>query len=396
MSQYNNINEFNVDLSNNQVRIKLNEYFKEIHTKFYPDLDISFMDYFLDLTKNEGEFIVDHQKLKEYGVLTTDNTSANIKKVLDRLFLVENEDYWVFQVEQPLKGKKGGATSGKNEYKLTPYAFKLCLIRSKNSKKYAKYYLLLEQVFKNYQDYQIMYQKVLLSGKDDKIDEMKKTIDKQSEKIDKQSTQIEELLGYAKETKQQNEELKETVEDMNEEIKDMNEEIKEMNEDINDMSKDINNLNDTMDEIKESFKETADRSVPNPKEEIERHEFILLQSKENNNKFTFLRGIKELNENKIHSKYSNYNVIKREFNANPVQLFRQFRDTMKERYEVEKNKIKNSKVKNKVELKKQAQKVKISSIRLELMNGYTLNELLDDLTAVCNEKFKDYTKYDSP
>ena len=92
-----------------------------------------------------------------------------------------------------------------------------------------------------------------------------------------------------------------------------------MNEDINDMSKDINNLNDTMDEIKESFKETADRSVPNSKEEVERHEFILLQSKENNNKFTFLRGIKELNENKIHSKYANYNVIKREFNANPVQ-----------------------------------------------------------------------------
>ncbi len=250
------------------------------------------------------------------------------------------------------------------------------LIRSKNSKKYAKYYLLLEQVFKNYQDYQIMYQKVLLSGKDEKMDEMKK--------------QIEELLGYAKKTTQQNEELKETVEDMSDEIK-------EMNEDIEDMSKDINNLNDTMDEIKESFKETADRSVPNPKEEVERHEFILLQSKENNNKFTFLRRIKELNENKIHSKYSNYNVIKREFNANPVQLFRQFRDTMKERLNEEKNKIKASNAKNKVELKKQAQKVKISSIRLELMNGYTLNELLDDLTKVCNEKFKDYTKYsDSP
>ncbi len=406
MSQYNNINEFNVDLSNNQVRIKLNEYFKEIRNKFYSNLDISFMDYFLDLTKNEGEFIVEHQKLQDYGVLTNINTSKDIKKGLDRLFLVENEDYKVGHVSQ-VRTKSTGENTGnviKNEYKLTPYAFKLCLIRSKNSKKYAKYYLLLEQVFKNYQDYQIMYQKVLLSGKDDKIDEQSKKIDnliKETKNLTdenkKQSAQIEELLGYAKKTTEQNEELKETVEDMNEEIKDMNEEIKEMNEDINDMSKDINNLNDTMDEIKESFKETADRSVPNPKEEVERHEFILLQSKENNNKFTFLRGIKELNENKIHSKYADYNVIKREFNANPVQLFRQFRDTMKERYEVEKNKIKNSKVKNKVELKKQAQKVKISSIKLELMNGYTLNELLDDLTEVCNEKFKDYSRYsDNP
>ena len=241
-------------------------------------------------------------------------------------------------------------------------------------------------MFKNYQDYQVLYKKNIIKHLTKENESLHNKIDKQSEKIDKQSSQIEELLGYAKKTTEQNEELKETVEEMNEEIK-------EMNEDINDMSKDINNLNDTMDEIKESFKETADRSVPNPKEEVERHEFILLQSKENNNKFTFLRGIKELNENKIHSKYSNYNVIKREFNANPVQLFRQFRDTMKERYDVEKNKIKASNAKNKVELKKQAQKVKISSIRLELMNGYTLNELLDDLTKVCNEKFKDYTKY---
>jgi hypothetical protein len=54
--------------------------------------------------------------------------------------------------------------SGKNEYKLTPYAFKLCLIRSKNSKIYAKYYLLLEQVFKNYQEYQIMYQNNIING----------------------------------------------------------------------------------------------------------------------------------------------------------------------------------------------------------------------------------------
>ena len=94
MSQYNNINEFNIDLSENKSNeYSLNNYFKEIHAEFYTNIDISFMDYFLKLTKNEGEFIVEHQKLQEYGVLTTDNTSANIKKVLDRLFLVENEDY---------------------------------------------------------------------------------------------------------------------------------------------------------------------------------------------------------------------------------------------------------------------------------------------------------------
>ena len=377
MSQYNNINEFNNDLSKKLINLKLNEYFKEIHAKFYYNIEIDFMDYFLELITKKDEICIKHQKLIEFGIIKNTKDSSHIKDCILKFNAKENIDFECFAPEGSGAKQRGG--HNKKEYKLTPKLFKLCLIRSIKENKYANYYLILEECYYYYQEYQIMYQNVLLSGKDNKIDNLIK-------ETKKQSAQIEELLGYAKETKQQNEELKETVDDMSEEIK-------EMNEDINDMSKDINNLNDTMDEIKESFKETADRSVPNPKEEIERHEFILLQSKENNNKFTFLRGIKELNENKIHTKYANYNVIKREFNANPVQLFRQFRDTMKERYDVEKNKIKASNAKNKVELKKQAQKVKISSIRLELMNGYTLNELLDDLTEVCNDKFKDYTKY---
>ena len=109
--------------------------------------------------------------------------------------LIENEDYQVANVGQQSETSRGKKYA--KEYKLTPYAFKLCLIRSKNSKKYAKYYLLLEQVFKNYQEYQIMYQKVLLSGKDEKIDNLIK-------ENKKQSAHIEELLGYAKETKDQN------------------------------------------------------------------------------------------------------------------------------------------------------------------------------------------------
>lgn len=44
MSQFSDIADFNTDLSKKQVRIDLNEYFKEIHAKFYPNIDISFMD----------------------------------------------------------------------------------------------------------------------------------------------------------------------------------------------------------------------------------------------------------------------------------------------------------------------------------------------------------------
>jgi phage anti-repressor protein len=179
MSQFQTITEFNTYLSDKLRNVKLNEYFNLIHSQFYSNIDISFMDYFLELTNNENEFIVKHIKLQEYGVLNNINTSAKIKRTLDEsLILIENEDYLVSNVgHQDLKNKHGGNNA--KQYTLTPYAFKLCLIRSKNSKEYAKYYLLLEQVFKNYQEYQIMYQKVLLSGKDDKIDNLNKKIDKQ-------------------------------------------------------------------------------------------------------------------------------------------------------------------------------------------------------------------------
>jgi hypothetical protein len=261
----------------------------------------------------------------------------------------------VLDVQQPLKGKRGGATSGSKEYKLTPYAFKLCLIRSKNSKEYAKYYLLLEQVFKNYQEYQIMYQKVLLSGKDEKLDEMK--------------AQIDELLNYAKETKEQNEDLKDKIDDLNDNMEDINE---------------------NMEDIKDAFKETANRSVPNPIDENERHEFILLQHKEFMNKFKFIRGIQKLNESQIKTKYKDYKTIKREYNANPIQLYKLFKSTIKEQYKIEKNNIKNSKLKNKIALKDQVDKIKFNGNDLELRFGYTLNDLLDELTRVCNEKFNEY------
>lgn len=264
-------------------------------------------------------------------------------------------------MQQDSKKKHGG--NNKKEYKLTPRAFKLCLLRSKNSQEYAKYYLLLEQVFKNYQKYQIMYQKVLLSGKDEKLDEMK--------------AQIDELLNYAKETKNHNDDLKDTVEDLKESMDD----IKEQNED----------LKESMDDIKDAFKDTADRSVPNPNEEHNRHEFILLQHKELTNRFKFIRGIQKCNESRIASKYSEYNIIKRDFNANPIQLFKQFKESIKENYKLEKAKITaNKTLKNKNQLKKEVEKIKFTSNDLELQFDYTLDNLLDKLSEVCNERFTEY------
>ena len=368
MSQFSTITEFNTYLSDKLRNVKLNEYFTLIQSQFYSNLDISFMDYFLELIDKKNEICIEHQKLIEYGIIKKTQDSSHIKDCILKFNAQENIDFECLTPERSgvKRVGRGGSNGNKKEYKLTPKLFKLCLMRSIKENKYANYYLVLEECFYYYQEYQIMYQKVLLSGKDEKLDEMKSTIDKQSEKIDKQSAQIEELLGYAKETKEQNEELKDTMED----------------------------IKDTMEDIKDAFKETADRSVPNSPNENERHEFILLQHKELTNKFKFIRGIQKYNESKILKKYSEYNIIKRDFNANPIQLFKQFKETIKENYKLEKAKITaNKNLKNKMQLKKEVDKIKFIGNDLELQYNYTLNDLLDELTQVCNERFNEYNNY---
>ena len=144
--------EFIKSLVDSKTKITLKDFFKTIHSKFYPKQDISFMEYFLKLTENEGEFIVHHEKLIEYGIMSSIRSSA-VKVKLDALGLVEDEDY--SELQDILQLRPQGGTSTKNVYMLTPEAFKTCLMRSRkypNQKAdptvYSKYYLLLEKTYK--------------------------------------------------------------------------------------------------------------------------------------------------------------------------------------------------------------------------------------------------------
>jgi len=143
MNSYNKIAEFNKYLSNTKTNLKLNEYFKLFYSEFYNKLDISFIDYFLELYNHDNEFIVDHYKLKEYNLLYNFN---QLNEYFIHLNLMENIDYQIKII------------NGCKQFKLTPYAFKICLMNSNNSQKYIHYYLLLEQIYKYYHEY-LMIQK---------------------------------------------------------------------------------------------------------------------------------------------------------------------------------------------------------------------------------------------
>lgn len=180
-------------------KVTMESFFKEIHDRFYSDIDVSFMEYFLELTKHEYEFVVPHAKLIEYGVITS-TLSANILNKLKALDLENGKDYLLLDIQQPVK--QGGFVTHK-QYTLTPEAFKKCLMGARrytgqgvDPKIYLNYFLLLEKVFKLYMDYERQYASRLLQCKDDKIDEQSNKIDNLTQTVGKQSNQIEKLLGH--------------------------------------------------------------------------------------------------------------------------------------------------------------------------------------------------------
>lgn len=173
-------------------KITMIEFFNYIHSTYYSDQDISFMEYFLELTEHEGEFIVHHEKLIEYGIMTS-TESSKVREKMKTLDLEKDIDFLLADVREPLKGQRGGATSGKKVYMLTPEAFKKCLMRAQRRPDqpvdpmiYCKYYLLLEKVYKLYTDYERAYANKLISTKDQQLESKDLQIESLQDKYEKE------------------------------------------------------------------------------------------------------------------------------------------------------------------------------------------------------------------
>jgi hypothetical protein len=242
------INKFNNDLIEQQQTINIIDYVKEVNNRYY-QIDIKFIDEFIELV-NKDDCCIHHNLLQKYGISKLKGGTADIKKILIQNKFEENKDYTLRNVSE--SAPSGGCTH-KIEYYLHPTSFKICLIRSKNTRVYARYYLLLEICIKYFNDYQnklkekyiIIYknkideQKNLLIVKDDKIDKLEHKLDIIIE--DNKQTNIinEKLLEYSKQTKIMNEKL---LED--------NKHTKIMNEKLLEYAKNSNiKLDETLEEL---------------------------------------------------------------------------------------------------------------------------------------------------
>ena len=178
--------------------------------KFYPTSDIVLdaANYFITIIKCK-DICVEQDKLIKYNVITS-NRSSVIKTMLEQYDLKENVDYHLHNVMQMVNRSQGGGRQP-NKYTLTPKAFFLCLVRSKNSCEYAKYYFHVLELYDYYEEYYSkMYKKEITELKeettelkntvvlkDDKIDALMAKIDKQTEEfremMSAQSTKLDVL-----------------------------------------------------------------------------------------------------------------------------------------------------------------------------------------------------------
>ena len=147
---YTTIEEYNNYLVENQININIIDYVKEVN-KLEFKIKIDFIDDFIELVSKK-ECCIHHNMLEKYGVLTLNKGTSRVKELIDQYEFKNNIDFHLSEVREV---RIQGGSCIKNEYYLHPRAFKICLMRSKNMKVYAYYYLLLEEAIKYFNDYQI-------------------------------------------------------------------------------------------------------------------------------------------------------------------------------------------------------------------------------------------------
>jgi flagellar motility protein MotE (MotC chaperone) len=251
---YTQAKEFAIARGNQQHPFTLSQFMDEIHRMFYSHVDISFKDYFMELVEQEGQFVVHHSKLIEYGVVTS-KRSSDIKNKLDALGMVEGDDYRLRDIPQPVK--QGGYVTT-NHYILTPESFKFCLARSRRYTGqpvdpviYFRYFLLLEKMVKLFSLYESTKKDAELASRD-------RTISEQAQRIE---FMFAEIQRGREEAKRDRSHLIGRVDDVVEKLDDTNGQLIIANEKLEEVVEKLDDANEKLEEVVEKLDEANDQLI---------------------------------------------------------------------------------------------------------------------------------------
>jgi hypothetical protein len=206
--------KFNTKLVASGKDITVRQYVKVIAVEIYK-MDVDFMEENIEYIIKRGEFCVPHTKLIETGVITIDDTSKVLKLLKVTRKFKEGVDYMCQVAEE---GKKKGKPQ--KTYTLTPKAYRMCLMRSRNSDKYAEYYCLLEDVIHYYSEYQVSRHKGEIEDWASKCEENKKLADRyKAQRDDAMKKFYESVAANKEEMKKAAEQMKKAAEQRDEDRK---------------------------------------------------------------------------------------------------------------------------------------------------------------------------------
>ena len=147
------ITEYNKNLANSNRDIILMDYIKDVHNKYFQFIDIDFMNDFMNIVSHNNIW-VNSDMMYKYGIMNdVGKKSTRIKQFLTDLGFKEGIH---FRGEILHTSSKGGNTH-QIIYEINPIVFKIALMRSQKTFKFAIYFIYLELCVYYYNQFQIVF-----------------------------------------------------------------------------------------------------------------------------------------------------------------------------------------------------------------------------------------------
>lgn len=244
MPEITSVEEYNDYLIKNKTIISILDYVQDLNDiKF--NIDISFIDELLELIIKD-ECCIHHNMLVKYGILSLNKGTSVIKRMIEQYEFVIDQEYRLYNVVE--SAPNGGCTH-KNEYYFHPDAFKLCLMRSLNTKKYARYYILLEKCIKYYNDYQILLNKTYNIELKDKNMELNKKIKIKDNNIKIKDKKINNLEEKINNMLKSNDKMMKKMDDQTKQINNQTKQIKKQNKKMDKQSDKMDKQSEQLTEL---------------------------------------------------------------------------------------------------------------------------------------------------
>lgn len=399
---FNTISEINNYMIQNNCNITMIDYIKLINEKLNKNIDLTFMDYYLSLINKENKYCVN---IKMYYVLKTiitkninneeisDNDrdinnytqpSNNLKRILDNNSLIVNKDY----IEQTNNNSNSRGGSNRIDYILKPNTFKIMMININNARTdninikqiFTNYYLFLEYCIKNYNDYQLLS----LNKKIEKLDNI---IINKDDKISKLENDIQTLI------KMNGHVIKNTdnILNKNDYLINQNKKILKQNDNLeHEITETRYIFEEGIQDVQAAINEHLVTNNVNPENPQLHHNYALIQDQTQTNILKFIRGTDDYIQRKLATIYIGYNVVVKEYNPNPIDLFNRIKTYINNMHDHNRNEI----IEASREAGNQDQRLReynnnlpISYRYNTITNNINLDRLITIITNLANENY---------